>query len=154
MDDARQSTAVHGGCACGAVRFQLTSPFDTGWCHCRICQRTSGAPAVAFTTVRRADFIVIQGQDALRTWRSTSFGQRGFCVACGALLTIEVDFQPETIDVAAATLDDPSCVTPGFHLFCEDAIEWARIGDELPRFAKFRPDTKGLSAGSTSPPDR
>lgn len=148
-----RTSPITGGCACGAVRYQLSSePFDTGWCHCRTCQRSSGAPAVAFTTVRRQDF-ALAGADSPRRWRSSSFGERGFCGACGTLLTIAVDFQPDTIDIAAATLDDPARVTPGFHLFCEDAIDWAPIADELPRFARFRPETRGLDPGQDAPSD-
>jgi iron-sulfur cluster repair protein YtfE (RIC family) len=154
MESSRLSQPLYGGCACGAIRYALGAPpFDTGWCHCRRCQRTSGAPAIAFTTVARKDFDFCSGRDQLRTWRSTSFGRRGFCGTCGTLLTIEVDFQPETIDVAAVTLDEPSGVAPGFHLFCDEAISWARFDDGLPRFARFRPDTRGLAAGATSPDD-
>ena len=33
-----------GSCACGAVRFEITAPFFTaGYCHCKRCQRRSGA---------------------------------------------------------------------------------------------------------------
>ena len=33
-----------GGCVCGAVAFEVTAPFDTaGYCHCKRCQRRSGA---------------------------------------------------------------------------------------------------------------
>jgi hypothetical protein len=150
----RLSAPLLGGCACGAVRYALASqPFDTGWCHCRTCQRTSGAPGVAFTTARRDDFALVAGSEILRLWRSTKFGRRSFCGSCGALLTMAVDFQPDTIDVAAATLDDPSSVTPGFHLFCEHAVGWALFDDGLPRFARFRPDTRGLAAGVTAPTD-
>ena len=36
-----------GGCLCGTVRYALKSePFDCGWCHCRSCQLTSGAPSM------------------------------------------------------------------------------------------------------------
>jgi hypothetical protein len=66
--------------------------------------------------------------------------------ACGSLLTIRVDFQPDTIDIAAATLDQPEGVAPGFHIFCGDAIPWALLDDGLPRHEKFRPDTRGLNA--------
>jgi hypothetical protein len=136
-----------GGCACGAVRYALrATPYDTGWCHCRLCQRSSGAPAVVFTTIGVADFSISQGAPA--TWRSTRFGERGFCAACGSLLTIRVDFQPDTIDVAAATLDRPELVTPGFHIFCTDAIGWAPLDDGLPRHAQFRPETRGLRSGT------
>ena len=57
------TTPIQGGCACGRVRYELRSqPFDTGYCHCRICQRISGAPALVFTTVPLEDFVVIEGR--------------------------------------------------------------------------------------------
>ena len=136
---------MKGGCSCGAVRYRLASaPFDTGWCHCRPCQRISGAPALAFTTVPVADFMVEQGGEAIGATRPTDFGVRQFCTRCGTPLTIAVDFQPETIDVAAATLDEPDKVTPGFHIFYASRIPWAEPGDALPRHERFRPETRGL----------
>lgn len=136
---------MEGGCACGSVRYRLSSePFDTGWCHCRVCQRTSGAPALVFTTVPAGDFVVAEGGEALGETRLTEFGVRQFCTRCGTLLTIAVEFQPETIDVAVATLDDPSAVKPGFHIFYASRIPWAEAGDSLPRHDGFRPDTRGL----------
>jgi hypothetical protein len=144
-DAAAVQETLTGGCACGAVRYELReTPFDTGWCHCRICQRTSGAPAIVFTTVTTAGFSVTRGSPA--TWRSTEFGTRGLCSTCGSLLTIALDFQPGTIDIAAATLDRPEAVAPGFHVFCGHAIAWARLDDGLPRHDRFRPDTRGLPA--------
>ena len=108
--------------------------------------------AVVFTTIGVADFSISQGTPA--TWRSTRFGERGFCAACSSLLTIRVDFQPDTIDIAAATLDRPEIVAPGFHIFCEDAIRWALLDDGLPRHAQWRPETRGLEPGrgDTVPP--
>ena len=45
-------TVVHtGGCFCGAVRYRVEGPpLDAGYCHCRMCQRANGAPAVAWVT--------------------------------------------------------------------------------------------------------
>ena len=134
-----------GGCACGAVRYRIDGNlFDTGWCHCRLCQKSFGAPAIAFSSAKIEDFAIEAGADRLRTWRSTSFGERQFCDTCGSLLTIRVDFQPETIDIAAATLDAPDMVAPAFHIFCKDSLSWASIDDGLPRFEEFRPGTRGL----------
>lgn len=136
---------MRGGCSCGAVRYRLVSePFDTGWCHCRACQRISGAPALVFTTVPVDDFVVEQGHEAIGITRPTEFGLRQFCSRCGTPLTITVDFQPETIDIAAATLDDPGNVTPGFHIFYAGRINWAEAVDTLPRHDRFRPVTRGL----------
>ena len=51
---------MNGGCFCGAVRYRLTStPYDTGWCHCRTCQKISGAAALVFTTVPLADYVIV-----------------------------------------------------------------------------------------------
>ena len=135
-----------GGCACGAVRYQLGSaPFDTGWCHCRICQRSSGAPALVFSTVPFADFEIVSGGDAVGTVQSTPFGRRQFCTRCGTQLTMHVDHQPDTIDFTVATLDDPDAVAPGFHIFIADRIAWFDTADDLPRHGRFRPDTRGLA---------
>ena len=140
-----------GGCACGAVRYRLESePFDTGWCHCRICQLVSGAPAMVFSTVPAGDLVFTEGADQVKVHKSTPFGERRFCASCGTPLTIQVDYQPETIDFPVATLDEPDAVAPGFHIFRASRIAWFETADDLPRHEKFRPDTRGLEG--TEPP--
>ena len=141
---------LEGGCACGAVRYRIGHPIETVICHCRLCQRSAGAPSVAFTTIIRADWIVLDGADRLREWHSTPFGRRRHCGCCGSLLTVAVDFQPDTIDVTTATLDDPSAVMPIVHIFCEEAPSWSLAHDGLPRHPRYRPDTPGLEPGRTS----
>jgi hypothetical protein len=144
-------TPLTGGCACGAVRYALAGvPFDTGWCHCRTCQLVSGAPAMVFSTVKAGEFVVTAGADAIATFASSEFGRRRHCRACGTPLTIAVDFQPDTVDFAVATLDDPDAVAPGFHIFRSSRIAWFETADELPRHERFRPDTRGLAG--TEPP--
>jgi hypothetical protein len=146
------SGAITGGCACGTVRYALHSqPFDAGWCHCRICQRVSGAPAMVFATVPAGDMRFIAGAERVRILRSSRFGRRRFCGACGTPLTMEVDHQPETVDFPVSTLDEPDRVAPGFHIFWSNRIGWFEPGDALPRHARFRPDTRGLEG--TEPPD-
>lgn len=137
--------ALTGGCACGSVRYRLASvPYDTGWCHCRNCQLTSGAPALVFSTVPAADLLITSGEDKVKAFRSTSFGRRLFCGKCGTTLTMKVDHQPDTIDFAVATLDEPDAVAPGFHIFTESRIGWFETEDDLPRHQRFRPETRGL----------
>jgi hypothetical protein len=142
-----------GGCAGGAVRYRLKSaPFEAGWCHCRTCQSVSGAPAMAFAGVPVGDLVFDRGEDRLKTFRSSAFGHRRFCGDCGTPLAIQVDFQPETVDVAIATLDDPDAVPPGFHIFHSSKVAWFETADTLPRYPRFRPNTRGLEG--TEPPDR
>ena len=44
---------LHGGCLCGRVRFSLprAAVSDVSHCHCRTCQRASGAGVVSWVTV-------------------------------------------------------------------------------------------------------
>ena len=140
-----------GGCMCGAVRYRLDSePFDAGWCHCRTCQLSSGAPAMVFASVPAGQFTWTTGQEHVRSVKSSSFGSRQFCGECGTPFLMQVDHQPETIDFSLATLDEPETIAPGFHIFWESRIGWFEPGDALPRHAKFRPDTRGLDG--TEPP--
>ncbi|MEA3010196.1 MAG: hypothetical protein QOJ91_1888 [Sphingomonadales bacterium] len=143
--------SLDGGCACDAVRYRLESePFDCGWCHCRICQRVSGAPAMVFASVPAGHLVWIGGADLVRCFKSSSFGHRSYCGACGTPFLMEVDHQPETVDFSVATLDDPGRLSPGFHIFWSSRVSWFEPRDELPRYAKFRPDTRGLEG--TEPP--
>jgi len=140
-----------GGCACGAVRYALASaPFDAGWCHCRICQLNSGAPAMVFASVPAGDLVFTAGGDKVRSFRSSSFGRRLFCGECGTPIAMEVVHQPETTDFSVSTLDEPERVAPGFHIFHASRIAWFETEDDLPRHERFRPDTRGLEG--TEPP--
>ena len=140
-----------GGCGCGSVRYRLEAePFDAGWCHCRICQLSSGAPAMVFASVATGDLVFTQGEDKVNKFPSSSFGHRLFCGECGTPLAMKVDHQPETIDITVATLDDPDSVEPGFRIFEASRISWFETADDLPRHERFRQDTRGLEG--TEPP--
>jgi hypothetical protein len=130
----------YGGCACGQVRYELRSePSDTGYCHCRICQRVSGAPVLVFTSVPVTDFVVTSGAEVVRSYPSTSAGWRQFCSVCGTQLAMQVTHEPATIDVTVASLDEPATVPPTYHIFEASRIPWFATADTLPRHAAIRP---------------
>jgi hypothetical protein len=140
-----------GGCACGAIRYQLNSdPYDAGWCHCRTCQLNSGSAAMPFATVAYADYEIVAGKDTVKRFASSNFGWRMFCGQCGTPLGVHVEHQPDTFDFSIATLEEPDRVTPRFHIFYASRIRWAEAGDQLPRHDRFRPQTIGLEG--TEPP--
>jgi len=133
-----------GGCACGAIRYRLdTEPYDAGCCHCRLCQHSAGAPFNAFATVPAPAYVVTEGELGWR--RSSNFGRRGSCSACGTQLTIQVDFQPGEIDFSIASLDQPGAIRPGFHIFWAERVPWLQLANDLPRYEGWRPDTRGLT---------
>jgi hypothetical protein len=127
-----------GGCLCGAVRYRLRdSPFDAGYCHCRLCQRSAGAPTLVFASVRTSDLEIVAGSP--RRFRSTSFGTRSFCPQCGTQLFMQLDDEPGCVDFTVASLDDPAAVPPGFHIWNASRIAWFDTADALPRNEAARP---------------
>jgi hypothetical protein len=136
-----------GGCLCGALRYSLSeTPGDAGYCHCRICQRASGAPVMAFGTVPLTAVTWEEGSP--NRYRSSDLAERWFCGRCGTPMAIHADYQSDTVDIALTTLDDPDAVQPGFHIWTDSRVEWFDTADHLPRFARFRPNTIG------DPPER
>lgn len=143
-------TMLTGGCACGTVRYSVDAvPYDTGWCHCRICQQVSGSGGMVFTTVALTHFTITQGLEKLGRFASTPFGERRYCRECGSPIAMHVQHQASEIDIAAASLDDPDIVAPTFHIYAASAPAWALAIDGLPRYDALRPTTRGLAQGQT-----
>jgi len=73
----------HGGCLCGAVRFEARG-VSTGIhaCHCSMCRRWSGGPGMGVDVAA-----VTFADDAhLGRFRSSPWAERGFCTRCGTSL--------------------------------------------------------------------
>ncbi len=133
------SKILEGGCLCGRLRYRITAdPIDAGYCHCRLCQRASGAPVLAWLTVPLAGFEYVAGTPHI-VWSSKN-GQREYCHDCCSQLVFRHVDTGETIDVTIATLDDPHCISPQYHIWTRSRINWLHIGDDLPQFGDSGPD--------------
>lgn len=75
-----------GGCLCGAVRFLATDiEANVGACHCHTCRKWGGGPLMEVECGTNVRF---EGVDSIRTYRSSSWAQRGFCSQCGTHLYV------------------------------------------------------------------
>ena len=105
-----------GGCVCGAVRYECTAePLVMLKCHCRTCQKVTGAAYVPVVLVPSKAFKLTRG--ALRyhfTERVKGVRhKRGFCADCGSRITgAESETPSSTIGLTASSLDDPSWFRP------------------------------------------
>src|SRR3712207_554057 len=69
---------------CGHVRFRVTAPFRTaGYCHCTRCRRRSGTMWTLNGSVGADAFELLEGADAVRTWRPEDGQPKSFCLHCG-----------------------------------------------------------------------
>lgn len=127
------ATMRSGGCFCGAVRYRIEGePVDAGMCHCRVCQRSTGAPVVAWGSWDATRFVWLSGEP--QTLQSSPEGQRRFCGACGTHLLFWTADEPELVDVNLVTLDEPAAVAPSYHIWTASRISWFDTADALPRF--------------------
>jgi hypothetical protein len=124
---------VEGGCHCGAVRYEISGDLiDAGYCHCDICRQTSGAPVLAWATFPFDSFGYTEGNPIV--YRSSEWGQREFCGACGTQICYRETDDPDTVDVNIGSLDDPELFEPEYHIYTSQQLEWFELDDDLPRF--------------------
>ncbi|MRI34230.1 aldehyde-activating protein [Endozoicomonas sp. OPT23] len=76
--------SAQGQCLCGAVK--VTCPemsLNVGACHCTMCQQWTGGP---FMAVECGSNVSFEGKDAITTYSSSDWADRGFCSHCGTHL--------------------------------------------------------------------
>jgi hypothetical protein len=134
-----------GGCACGEVRYRLTSePLFTNCCHCLNCQRQTGSAFVINVLIEADRVELLAGApvpvDAPRDDGST---QRIFrCPTCQVAVFSEYG-RPHVRFVRAGTLDEPSGVAPDAHIFTRSKLPWVTLPESVPAFEVYY-DSKAL----------
>jgi hypothetical protein len=124
---------LEGGCACGAIRYQVAVvPTDAGFCHCRLCQKTTGAAVTASASVPIGEFRYVRGEP--RVYESSTWGERRFCGHCGTQLEYRESAAPQTVEINYATLDDPTRVRPSWHVWCASMFPGLSLSDDLPKY--------------------
>lgn len=120
-----------GRCLCEAVRYKVVGHLpDIITCHCSQCRRTSGH---YFATTRaQTENLTLITSDTLTWYRSSDFAERGFCSRCGGNLF----WRPvggSTTSILAGTLDPPTHLRIGSHIFVADKSDYYEIDDDAPQ---------------------
>jgi hypothetical protein len=119
-----------GGCQCGAVRFALSAaPVKISICHCRMCQKATGAPFASFAEIERSAFEWTRGQPA--AFRSSSLAERDFCADCGTPLSFRRIDGPK-IEIMTGAFDRPDRVVPMRQYGTEARLGWVVAIANLP----------------------
>jgi hypothetical protein len=132
----KHKTTLAGGCLCGAVRYEANhEPLAMGYCHCRSCQRSTGAGYIAWVCFPE-DHLQISGEykEYESVGDSGKTVHRGFCPECGSRLFFRGEVMPGLKNISATSLDDPSIFKPTIHLWMEHAQPWDRIEDHCVKF--------------------
>jgi len=121
---------LHGGCLCGAVRYEATPNHRDGYyCHCRMCQLAFGNTRAAYLNLRKAE---VRWQSPPAYYASSKIARRGFCAACGTPLSFEF-LDSDRMDLSAGSLDDPGLLKPTEHFAVESRVDSWFHDDGLPQ---------------------
>jgi hypothetical protein len=131
---------ITGGCNCGAVRFEVTAPFEASvYCHCTRCQRRSGTAASANARTSPDHFRIIEGEDRIRSWEPADVAPKYFCGDCGSALFSR---SPGSVGVRLGTIDGDPGIRPSSRQYVAYAAAWEPIPDDgLPRHPEARPSS-------------
>lgn len=138
---------VEGGCQCGAVRYRLTgAPLSVYNCHCKDCQRFSGAGWTMSMPIARERVELIAGNlnaydsiaDSGRVVRMLS------CPRCNTRVWNEPLSAPAILVLRPGTLDDMSWAVSIGNIWTDSALPWAQIDPALTNFPGQPPDRQPL----------
>jgi hypothetical protein len=127
---------IEGGCACGAVRYRMTSrPMFVHCCHCRSCQRETGASFALNAMIEADRVVLIQG--APETVNTPSFSGKGQkilrCPDCRVALWSHYAGSGEAVSfLRIGTLDDPDRLAPDIHIFTASKQPWIELPPDSP----------------------
>jgi len=130
-------TEMQGGCLCGALRYRVTAmPFDADHCHCRICQKSTGAVVGSWMDFLFEQVIWLCGKPT--EYASSDTTRRGFCSTCGSSVSFRDIGYPKYYSLSIASLDDPNLVPVKYHIHTASQLEWLCIKDDTPKYSGTR----------------
>lgn len=139
--DTGDTRPFDGGCTCRQVRYRLTTrPLIVHCCHCRWCQRESGA-AFALNALYEADRVTTLGADPeiIATPSHSGLGQRiARCPSCRVAVWSHYAGSGAAIKfVRVGTMDEPDALPPDVHIYTASKQPWVVIPQGTPAFAEY-----------------
>ncbi len=132
---------IEGGCDCRALRYRMESaPMFVHCCHCRWCQRESGASYALNALIESDRLTILCGQaQMVRTPSQSGRGQDvARCPACRiALWSHYAGAGPYISFVRVGTLDRPDALSPDVHIYTASKQPWVRLDPGVPWLAEY-----------------
>jgi hypothetical protein len=132
---------MEGGCDCRTLRYRLESaPLFVHCCHCRWCQRESGA-AFALNAMIEAERVtqVAETPELVDTPSASGRGQViARCPRCKVAVWSNYSGAGPLIRfVRVGTLDNPDALPPDIHIFTASKQPWVVLPPGTPAVAEY-----------------
>ena len=132
---------LYGGCDCRTIRYRLeTKPLFVHCCHCRWCQRETGASFALNALIEAERVTLISGQpEIVDTPSASGKGQKiARCPKCKiALWSIYSGAGPAFHFVRVGTLDEPDHLPPDIHIYTSSKQPWIILPPDVPAVAEY-----------------
>jgi len=124
-----EAETFRGQCLCGTVVLEGRGAPRLDACHCEMCLRWNGGPAIA---VVFADGIsVVAGEDAIGVYDSSDWATRQFCTRCGASLFYRMKGS-DSFSAQAGLFELPGDLRIGEHIFIDEKPGWYDFTGDAP----------------------
>ena len=133
--------ALQGGCTCGRVRYRLTSrPLFVHCCHCRWCQRETGASFALNAMIEAERVLLLQGEpEVVNTPSLSGKGQKiSRCPTCRIAVWSNYAGAGDAVRfVRVGTLDEPDRLPPDIHIFTASKQPWVMLPAGVPAVPEY-----------------
>lgn len=133
--------SMDGGCDCGELHYRMTrGPMIVHCCHCRWCQRETGASFALNAMVEAEHVELLKGAPELVDTPSESGkGQQiARCPTCRiAVWSHYAGAGQKACFVRIGTLEEPDRLPPDIHVFTASKQPWVLIPEGTPAFEAF-----------------
>ena len=140
-----------GGCACGAVRYRMTSPpMFVHCCHCHDCQRQTGSAFVINALIETDRVNLLAGRTEAVGVPTDSGRPHDIhrCPACRTALWSHYGGRPALSFVRVGTLDDPAALPPDIHIYTRSKLPWVTLPAGVPAVEEYYDSQKLWPAAS------
>jgi hypothetical protein len=132
---------LEGGCTCRSVRYRMTTtPLFVHCCHCRWCQRETGASFALNALIETDRVEVLSGQpQTIHIPSNSGLGQKIVrCPACHVALWSHYAGAGDALAfVRVGTLDDPDRLPPDIHIFTASKQPWVVLPPGTPAVSEY-----------------
>ena len=132
---------LEGGCDCRAIRYRLlTRPLFVHGCHCRWCQRESGASFALNAMIEADQVLCLSGvPEVVDTPSASGRGQRiARCPICRIALWSHYAGAGSLVGfVRVGTLDEPDHLPPDIHIFTASKQPWLVLPAGTPAVPQY-----------------
>lgn len=130
-----------GRCTCGAIRYEMRSaPLVVHCCHCRWCQRETGA-SFALNAMIEADRVPLLAGTPERVDTPSESGKGQQIVRCPtcrvAVWSHYAGAGARVSFVRVGTLENPDALPPDVHIFTASKQPWIVLPPDVPAVPEY-----------------